>query len=284
MTAPRFTILMVAATLLAAACQTAVPDSGAPQGSVVLEPQLPTGVHLQAGFELPDEFDGQPAIHHDMRYLVYLPEGYNDDPERRWPLIYFLHGSGDPDYDSTFVLGYGLPAVLLVGEEPDEFPFIVVSPQAFPGGTWWDEDALPALEALLLEVLATYRADPERVYLTGLSMGGYGSWYMATAYPEYFAAMISISGSGYRAFVLPGEETLCRMENVPVWGIHGALDAISAADASELHIRALESSCEGEVRWTLYDDVGHFGAYERAYRDPELYRWMLEHTRQASPP
>jgi predicted peptidase len=264
-----------------AACQTAptTEPPAAPEGSVVLEPGLPTAVQLQASFTLPDELDGRPAIHDEMRYLLYLPAGYNEDPQQRWPLIYFLHGSGDDDYDSTFVLSYGLPAVLLQGEQPEDFPFVVVSPQAFPGGTWWDEDALPALEAVLNEVLATYRIDPDRVYLTGLSMGGYGSWYMATAYPQYFAAMVSISGSGYRTPYLPEAETLCRMKDIAIWAIHGAQDAISAPDASEFNTLALRDTCRGEVKWTLYDDVGHFGAYERAYRDPELYRWMLEHTR-----
>lgn len=270
--------LLVTVALLLAACQGATPAGDPPQGSVVLEPALPTGVNLQASYQLPDELEGQPAIHQEMRYLLYLPEGYNDQSDRSWPMIYFLHGAGDEDYDSTFVLSYGLPAVLLAGEQPADFPFIVVSPQAFPGGTWWDEDALPALQALLREVLASYRVDPARVYLTGLSMGGYGSWYLATAYPEHFAAMVSISGSGYRIPFLPDAETLCRMQQVPVWGIHGALDRISAPDASELNIKALDAACEGEVEWTLYDDVGHIGAYERAYRDPQLYSWMLEHS------
>lgn len=271
--------------ILLAACQSAgePEQSSEPQESsadvVQLEPQLPTGVHLQAAFQLPDELDGRPAIHDEMRYLVYLPEGYDEDPERLWPLIYFLHGSGDDDYDSTFVLSVGLPAVLLAGEQPEDFPFIVISPQAFPGGTWWDDDALPALEALLREVLSTYRADPDRVYLTGLSMGGYGSWFLATTYPEYFAAMVSISGSGYRTLTIPGEETLCRMENIKVWAIHGAQDLISDPEVSRMNTLALKATCSGEVRWTLYEDLGHIGAYERAYRDPELYQWMLEQSR-----
>lgn len=277
-------LLLMAALALLAACQAAAPSEGPPPGSVVLEPSLPTGVQLQASFQLPEQLDGRPAIHDEMRYLLYLPDGYADDPDRRWPLIYFLHGSGDDDYDSTFVLSYGLPAVLLAGEQPEDFPFVVVSPQAFPGGTWWDEDALPALEALLQEVLRSYQVDPDRVYLTGLSMGGYGSWYLATAYPEYFAAMVSISGSGYRTPFLPEEETVCRMRDIPVWGIHGALDAISSPEASEFSTLGLEAMCAGEVRWTMYGDVGHIGAYERAYRDPELYRWLLEHTRGGGAP
>lgn len=272
---------LLAAAGLLAACQPAATTEppAAPEGSVVLESQLPTGVQLQASLPLPEEFNGQPAIHDEMRYLLYLPEGYNDDPQRQWPLIFFLHGSGDDDYDSTFVLSYGLPEVLLKGEQPQDFPFVVVSPQAFPGGTWWNDDALPALEAVLQSVMVSYRIDPDRVYLTGLSMGGYGSWYMATAYPQYFAAMVSISGSGYRTPILPESETLCRMKDIAVWAIHGAQDAISDPEASHFNAMGLQQSCGGEVKWTLYDDVGHFGTYERAYRDPELYRWMLEHTR-----
>ncbi len=196
-----------------------------------------------------------------------------------WPLILFLHGSGDDDYDSAFVLSYGLPAVLQAGAQPEQFPFIVVSPQAFPGGTWWTEDALPILDALLGEVLQTYRADPDRVYLTGLSMGGYGAWYLATTYPDRFAAMVSVSGSGYRTPFLPGEETLCRMQDLAVWAIHGALDRISDPESSRLNTLALKASCLGEVVWTLYEDEGHIGTYERAYRDPELYQWLLEHHR-----
>lgn len=272
---------LLAAAAAASSCQSGTAPagpSGAADGAVVLEPSLPTGVHLQASFPLPDELEGEPTVHDEMRYLLYLPEGYGDDPVRLWPLIYFLHGAGDEDYDSTYVMSYGLPEVLLAGDQPEDFPFVVVSPQAFPGGSWWDDEALPALDALLESVLESYQVDPNRVYLTGLSMGGYGSWYLATAHPERFAAMISVSGSGYRLPYLPDPDTLCRMQDVPVWGIHGAKDMISAPDASELNIKALEVACEGEVKWTLYDDVGHVGAFERAYRDPELYRWMLEHT------
>ena len=271
--------LLTGAALLAA-CRAPEPTTQPPPSpEPPQQPQLPTGVNLQASFSVPAMLDGQPTIHTEMRYLLYLPIGYDPAGDSLWPLIFFLHGSGDDDYDSAFVLSYGLPAVLQAGEQPEEFPFIVVSPQAFPGGTWWTEDALPILDALLGEVLETYRADPERVYLTGLSMGGYGAWYLATTYPERFAAMVSVSGSGYRTPFPPGEETLCRMKDIAVWAIHGALDQMSEPDASRLNTLALKASCLGEVVWTLYPDEGHIGTYERAYRDPKLYEWLLEHHR-----
>lgn len=289
---PQKMVLTVAIAAYLAACQTAgstaetAPGSEAPNGSednlegvVQLDPQLPTGVHLQAALHMPETLEGTPTVHDELRYLVYLPEGYGDDAEREWPLIFFLHGSGDGDYDSTFVLSYGLPAVLLAGEQPEDFPFVVISPQAFPGEVWWSPEMIPALAALLDEATETYRVDTDRVYLTGLSMGGYGSWWLATAYPERFAAMVSISGSGYREPTVPESETLCRLADLPIRAIHGAKDRISEARASQMNVEALEQQCSADVEWELYEDEGHIGAYERAYRDPALYEWMLEHSR-----
>ena len=134
------------------------------------------------------------------------------------------------------------------------------------------------LNALLDEVLATYQVDPARVYLTGLSMGGYGSWWLATAYPEKFAAVVSVSGSGYRTPTPPASETVCRLKDIPVWAIHGAEDVISDPTANKVQVLSL-SACGGEVEWTLYPDEGHGGAYHRAYRDPTVYEWMRQHSK-----
>jgi len=237
-----------------------------------------TRVNLQAHFIIPDPLDGQVPSHSTMDYLVYFPEGYGEEPDKLWPMIFFLHGAGDGEHDSAFVMSFGLPNVLYLGEEPEDFPFVVVSPQAFPQTAWWQGDQIIVLGALLDEVINTYQVDPGRVYLTGLSMGGYGAWFLATTFPERYAAMVSVSGSGYRTPYLPEEEILCHLKDVPVWAIHGAKDSISEPMASQMHAAALKE-CGGEVEWTLYDDLGHGGAYERAYRDPALYEWMLKHSR-----
>jgi predicted peptidase len=277
----RLTLPLLA--LLFVACQPGASKDASLQeeGSepIQLAPHLPTGVHLQSVYQIPDLIVGEGASHDEMRYLLYLPDGYWEDPDKLWPMIFFLHGADDEAYDSIFVLSMGLPAVLHLGEGPEDFPFIVVSPQAFMGSNWWTGDTLSILNSLLGEVIETQRVDPDRVYLTGLSMGGYGSWFLATAYPERFAAMVSVSGSGYQTSVIEDEETLCRLKDVPVWAIHGAQDVISVPETSKLFVSALQTACGGEVEWTLYEDVGHSGAYERAYRDPALYAWMLEHTR-----
>jgi len=237
----------------------------------------PTGVHLQAVYEIPKTLEGQPSLHEQMAYLVWFPEGYGQDPDKKWPLIYFLHGSGAAEYDSTFVMSFGLPEVLLVGDEPEDFPFVVISPQAFSSIAWWEGQTPQVLNALLADVIERYQIDDRRVYLTGLSMGGYGSWFQARDYPDTFAAMISISGSGFRTSLPPGPEELCAMGNLPVWIIHGQLDQISAPSAAEYYAQGYERFCDAELVFTLYPDVGHLGAYQRAYRDPALYAWLLGH-------
>lgn len=241
-------------------------------------PALLTGVHLQAKFEIPATIEGQAPSHTEMNYLLYLPETYGQDPDKRWPMIFFLHGAGYGNNDSQFMMSFGLPEVLYKGEQPQDFPFVVVSPQAFPNVPWWEGDTLAILNVLLDEVINTYQVDPNRVYLTGLSMGGYGSWFLATTYSDRFAAMISVAGSGYRTTSVPALEVLCRLKDVPVWAIHGAQDQISDPVANKMVVLAL-ADCGGEVKWTLYPDAGHGETYARAYRDPELYTWMLEHSR-----
>jgi len=215
----------------------------------------------------------------EMRYLVWLPDGYGQDRDKLYPLIYFLHGSGDAEYDSEFVLTYGLPAVLAQGEQPDDFEFVVVAPQAQPGTTWYVGSQPEIVDSLLGQVLDTYLVDPDRVYLTGLSMGGYGSWHIATRYPERYAAMASLSGSGYQSLELPPAEFACRLTEVPVWGIHGQQDLIASYAPIKAQVDAWETVCGHRVKWTAYPDEGHFSTYEIAYRDPELYDWFLIHTR-----
>lgn len=232
---------------------------------------IPTEQHLQGNFV--DE-SGE-----EMRYLVWLPEGYGEDRTRRYPLLYFLHGSGDDDYDSTFVISFGLPAVLALGEQPEDFEFVVVSPQAEPETTWYTGDQPRMVDALLQEMLDTYLVDPDRVYLTGLSMGGFGSWHIASEFPQRYAAMVSLSGSGYQQADTPPAGFACRLTDVPVWAIHGEQDMIAEVGAVRAQVEAWEELCDAEVRWTTYPDEGHFGAYEIAYRDPELYDWMLAHSR-----
>ncbi|HUG09143.1 MAG TPA: alpha/beta hydrolase-fold protein [Acidimicrobiia bacterium] len=233
--------------------------------------EVPTEQHLQGNF-----------VHEsgrEMRYLVWLPDGYGEDRDHRYPLIYFLHGSGDEDYDSTFVTAFGLPAMLVLGEQPDNFEFVVVSPQAEPQTTWYTQGQPEMVDALLEMVLDTYLVDPGRVYLTGLSMGGFGSWHIASRYPERYAAMASLSGSGYQQASPPPAEFACRLGDVPVWAIHGERDLIADFDTVRAQVEAWEDLCGQELRFTAHPELGHFSTYEEAYRDPALYDWFLDHSR-----
>ena len=252
-------------------------SSCAPAVQPTFEPNL-TEVHLQARFNVPEEFvaDTPTDI---MKYLVWLPKGFHDDPEKTWPLIFFLHGSGSNENDSAYVMGAGLPEVLYSGDQPEDFPFVVVSPQAFAGVPWWGGVTPEVLMALLDEVIELYQIDSSRIYLTGLSMGGYGSWLLTAAYGERFAAMVSTSGTGY-GNVNPTIEQLCKVAKTPIWAFHGAMDVISDPVGAKMYITTLETECPNliELKWTLYPDEGHLGTYQTAYRDPELYTWLLEHS------
>jgi predicted peptidase len=236
--------------------------------------EVPTQTHLQGEYLAEDGTS--------MRYLVWLPEGYGDSRDKQHPLILFLHGSGDEEYDSEFVTSFGLPATLELGEEPDSFDFVVISPQAAPGSAWWTGGQMEVIDELLQEMLDTYLVDANRVYLTGLSMGGYGSWYLASTFPERYAAMASTSGSAYQSAELPPRGFTCRLAEVPVWGIHGEQDLIASFAVVEGAVRDYESLCDTTVKWTAYPGAGHFETYERAYRDPALYNWMLSHTRSGT--
>jgi predicted peptidase len=214
-----------------------------------------------------------------MRYLVWLPDGYGDDREAIQQMIVFLHGSGSDTYDSEFVIAMGLPAVLAQGEQPENFDFVVIAPQAAPGSSWGVGEQLDVVDRLVAEVVDTYLVDPDRVYLTGLSMGGYASWHLATRHPDRYAAMVSVSGSGYQLQTLPPPDYACRLGDVPIWAIHGKQDLIAGYEPVHAQVEAWEKLCGARVEWTSYDGAGHIETVERAYRDPAVYDWMAHHAR-----
>ncbi|WP_448635594.1 carboxylesterase family protein [Pedobacter panaciterrae] len=125
----------------------------------------------------------------ELKYLLYLPENYNKDDQQKFPVVLFLHGSGERGDDVSKVAVNGLPKLIADGKK---FPFIVVSPQVPEGERWESTD----LMRLMKDIKKKYRIDEDRLYLTGLSMGGYGSWDMAMKYPQMFAAVVPICGGG----------------------------------------------------------------------------------------
>ena len=204
-------------------------------------------------------FETQIPIGYD--YLLFLPRGYDD--EEAWPLMLFLHGAGERGDDLERLKVHGPPK--LADADPD-FPFIVVSPQV-PEGEWWDTRTL---SALLDDVESTYHVDPDRVYVTGLSMGGFGTWALGLAEPERFAAIVPICGGGQSW--LAG-----RLAGTPVWAFHGAKDEVVPLQASEEMVQAIQRA-GGNVRLTVYPDRGH-DAWTPTYDNPELYDWLLAQRR-----
>ncbi len=202
------------------------------------------------------------GVQSKVTYLAFLPKSYSPTGAGV-PLIIFLHGSGERGTDLNKVKAWGPPA--LVEKDPD-FPFMVVSPQA-PDGEWFHAILL---KEMLDEVLAKYNVDRSRVYLTGLSMGGYGAWDLAIRYPHYFAAVAPICGGGNA--VMAGA-----MKRVPTWVFHGAKDDAVPESESARMVAALKAA-GGDVKYTVLPEGGHVDAWVYAY-GPEagLFDWFLKH-------
>ena len=188
-------------------------------------------------------------------------------------MILFLHGAGERGANLNLVKVHGPPKI--VQQQPD-FPFIVVSPQC-PSGLWWTNSVqLDALNELLDAVIAECAVDVERVYLTGLSMGGYGAWHYALSKPSRFAAIVPIAG-GYEHGSDEVPDNICDLEDLPIWVFHGAEDDVVLPRQSEVLVNALRA-CPSEVRFTLYSGATHDESWKLAYADPELYEWLLAQT------
>ncbi len=204
----------------------------------------------------------------DLPYLLTLPDGYGK-VDRQWPLILFLHGAGERGQDIDRIRTHGIPRIVL---HQDDFPFITVSPQC-PENHWWP-DYRDALLGILDMVADQYQVDQSRVYLTGLSMGGYGKWYLAVEHPERFAAIAPICGGGIWAYGFPAR--VCELKTMPVWNFHGALDDVVPISESEKLVEALEA-CGGDVQFTVYPDAEH-DSWTETYNNPALYDWFLSHS------
>jgi predicted peptidase len=199
----------------------------------------------------------------DCNYLLYLPADYGKDAKKQWPLIMFLHGAGERGNNIAVLRKQGLPKMIGQGKN---FDFIIVSPQC-PNDIWWPERT-DLLIGLLDEIEKKYNVDTDRVYLTGLSMGGFGSWSLAIAYPNRFAAIAPICGGGekYGGY---------RLKKVPVWAFHGAKDPTVPLVRSQEMVDAVKKA-GGDAKLTIYPEAQH-DSWTETYNNPELYTWFLSH-------
>jgi predicted esterase len=193
--------------------------------------------------------------------LVRLPDGYEQSGNKKWPLILFLHGSGERGDDLAILKPWG-PASY--ADQGHPLPFIVVTPQCRKRERWDPR----LLVAMLEEIEKTCRVDPSRIYLTGLSMGGIGAIDLAAAYPGKFAALAPLSAR-------ENPEIAPRLREIPTWLFHGTIDDVVATQYS-VDLGAALKKLGGPVKLTLLPGVGH-GGWEKVYADPQLYAWFLQY-------
>jgi predicted esterase len=197
-----------------------------------------------------------------QQYLAYTPKGYDaNDKTKKWPLVIFLHGSGERGTDINRVKTNGFPKLCMNNDT--DYQFVMISPQLTPNIDWntWH------LQAFFQEVVSLYNIDPSRIILTGLSLGGGGTWLWANDNPQNFAAIVPVCGWG-------APSQACKLKNVAVWAFHGDKDTTVPTSSSVAMIDALKA-CGANPTLTLYPGVGH-DSWSRTYSNPEVVNWIMK--------
>ncbi len=218
-----------------------------------------------------------------LNYLLYLPQALQKHESKQWPLLLFLHGAGERGDHLDLVKLHGVAKIV---DNEEDFPFIAVSPQC-PEDSYWNQE-LDALSGLLDDIVQNYPVDTDRIYLTGLSMGGIGAWHLALRYPKRFAAFAPICGAlsipDFRreqlqlttdTDALLGNVKL--LKHLPIWAFHGDQDEVVPIEETITIIESLKA-IGGDAKLTIYEGVGH-DAWTETYENPDLYRWFLQHSR-----
>jgi predicted peptidase len=228
---------------------------------------------------------GGPYQNEEFQYLVLKPK--HVEPGKKYPLVLFLHGAGERGVNDMPLVSKHFPQRMASDEYREKFPCFLIVPQCRPNKRWvnadWGDDKSQKMKpepseqmkvaiAILKKSMEKYPVDKNRVYLTGLSMGGYGSWELAVRHPEWFAAVVPICGGG--------DETQAeRLKNVPLWAVHGDADTAVPVERSRKMIAAIKAA-GGHPKYTEYPGVGH-NSWTRAYTDPNgVLPWMFEQARK----
>ena len=202
-------------------------------------------------------------------YLFYLPKGLDKKDAKKWPLILFLHGRGESRGPLSIVAKWGPPRM---AEEGVDLKYIVVSPQCPASTRWTADDQQRGVIDLLDHVIANYPVDATRIYLTGLSMGGYGSWKLAASHPKRFAAAAPICGGG-------DPSNAKKLLDLPLWVFHGDADKVVPYRNSVAMVEAIKKAGGKKIKFTTYKDVGH-NSWSATYANPELFKWFDKHRRE----
>lgn len=219
-------------------------------------------------------------------YAVYVPRDF--DASRSWPVILFLHGSGERGSDGLRPTQIGIGASIRF--DPSRVPAIVVFPQC-PTDLRWTGDPAQAAMAALDSAMKEFHGDPHRTYLTGLSMGGYGTIHLALAHPDRFAALVIVCGgllphstttSVVKSPLIPPDVdpyafVAHALRSIPIWIFHGTDDPVIPVEEGR-HLEEALKDAGGNVRYIEYPGVGH-NAWDRAYGEGELWKWLFAQSR-----
>ena len=206
-----------------------------------------------------------------LNYLQYVPKDYDTQKDKRFPLMLFLHGAGERGSDVQLVAKHG-PFKLV--REGHEFPFIIIAPQC-PEKQHWQVEPLMQLVA---EAEKKFRVDPSRIYVIGLSMGGFGTWDLGMNHPEKFAAIIPMCGGGNGEDIVMSSIDHPELKTLPIWAFHGAKDPVVPVAASQQTVELLKQRGVQDIKLTIYPDAQH-DCWTRTYENPEIYDWLLQHHR-----
>lgn len=198
-------------------------------------------------------------------YVTFVPAAY--DGKTEYPVILFLHGSGETKGDKSMKMPVEVGLGTAIKKQEKTFPFLVVIPQS-EKRTWQatSDDAKRALR-MLDDTMKAYKTDAKRVYLSGLSMGGYGTWSLAAAHPDKWAAIVPVCGGG-------NPKDAEKIKDIPCWCFHGDKDTAVNVSKSQDMIKALKEA-GGKPKYTEYEGVGH-NSWDKAYADKELWKWLAE--------
>ena len=199
-----------------------------------------------------------------FQFWLYLPDDYTDRADDKFALMLFLHGGGEGGSDINKVLKNGPPKMIADGKS---FPCIVVSPLNPSKTEFWDDQALAKL---LDRIENDYRVDANRIYLTGLSRGGFGAWRMAMQFPNRFAALIPISGGGVESYAF-------KLKDLPIWAFHGGKDSLIPVEESQRMVTAV-NKVGGTAKLTIYPEAKH-DAWTQTYNNPEVFEWLFSQHR-----
>lgn len=225
--------------------------------AIAQDTQPAAGKQVEMSFKTSDDAE--------VGYLLYLPANYDKTSETKVPMMLFLHGRGESNGPLSLVAKWGPPKMAQDGQD---MPFLIVSPQC-PKDDWWSsETQLNRLTELLEEITSNYEINVKKIYLTGLSMGGYGSWALSAKHPAKFAAVVPVCGGGE-------PETAEKIKDIPIWAWHGDKDRAVPFQKSVDMVEAIEKAGGKKIKFTSLEGIGH-NCWSAAYGTPQLYQWMLQ--------